>query len=116
MGIWHSQTAYAGLKKFLHKKWAFVQRVTLHIGKAFRPLEEALEKSFVLALFKGATVEVSTRGITCPTIKKAGLTILNPNFSTWENWTASCVVTGHLIAYICRQTEFKTRDQYMLLL
>ena len=77
----HPQTTYTGLKKYLHKEWDLVQRVTSHIGEAFRSVEESLEKSFIRALFKGATVEVPKIGITRLPVKQAGLAILNPTLS-----------------------------------
>ena len=40
---WHPQKDYSGLKKSHHKEWAFIHRVTLYIGEAFLPVEEALE-------------------------------------------------------------------------
>ena len=33
----------------------------------------------------------------------------------WENWTTLCVFTGHLVAALRGQTEFKTRDHSMIL-
>ena len=52
---WHSQTDYALLKNSLQKEWDFFQCATLHIGEAFRPVEEGIEKYFLPALFKGST-------------------------------------------------------------
>ena len=39
-------------------EWAFVQRVTPHTGEAFRPVEEALDKSLLPDLFKVSTADV----------------------------------------------------------
>ena len=49
----HLQSAYAGLQKSLQQEWSFVQRVTLGVGGAFGPVEEALQEIFVPALFIG---------------------------------------------------------------
>ena len=48
----HLQTAYAGLQKSIQQEWDFVHRVKLHTREAFRPVEEALEKSFLMALLR----------------------------------------------------------------
>ena len=41
--------------------------------------------------------------------------IPNPTLYNWENWTASFEITGHLVAALLRQTEFKTGYHAMLL-
>ena len=79
---WHPQIAYSGLKKYLQKEWALVQHVTPHIGESFCPSEQDLYKSFLMALFKGATTEVPPRGITCLTVNQAGMEIPNPTLNT----------------------------------
>ena len=38
----HPQSVYAGLQKSLQQEWAFMQRVTPGIGKAFGPVEEEI--------------------------------------------------------------------------
>ena len=78
-------------------------------------MEEALDKSFLPPLFKGTTAEVLSLGITRLPVKQAGLEIPNLTLSAWENWTDSCVVTGHLITALHRRTEFKTGDHSMIL-
>ena len=44
------------------------------------------------------------------------MVIPQPTLSAWENWIASCFITGHLVAALRRRTEFNTVDNYMLLL
>ena len=78
-------------------------------------MEESLEKSFLLSLFKGATAEVTIQEITHMLIKQAGLKIPNLDLSAWENLTDSCVVTGHMVASLCGWKELKTGDHAMLL-
>ena len=73
----HPHTACAGLKFSLQKEWDFVQSVTPHIREAFQPVEEALEKSFLQALFNGDTAEFPLRGITRLTVKQVGMAIPN---------------------------------------
>ena len=49
-----------------------------------------VRKSFLLALFMGATTKVPMQGITCLPVKQAGMEIPNTYLSAWENWLASC--------------------------
>ena len=111
----HPQSAYAGLQKSLQKEWAFVQRVTPGVGDAFFPVEVELKEIFVPALFQGLREGVTERGITRLPAKQAGMAIPNPDFSAWENWVASCFVTGNLIEVLHRQTYFKTGYYAVLL-
>ena len=59
------QTAYDGLQKYLQQEWYFVQRVIPNTREALQPMEEALENSFLPALFQRAMDEVPKRGIIC---------------------------------------------------
>ena len=43
-------------------------------------------------------------------MKQAGLALPNPTQTAPENWTASCVITGHLVAALRGQVEFLTAD------
>ena len=40
------------------------------------------------------------------TVKHAGLAILDPTLTAQENWTAQCIVTGNLIAYLQGSVKF----------
>ena len=106
----HPQSAYAGLKKALQQEWAFVQRVTPVVGDSFGPVEEALKETFVTAFFKGLQEGVPEQRVTRLPVKQAGLSLTNPTQTTPENWTASCVITGHLVAALRGQVEFQTAD------
>ena len=106
----HRQSAYAGLQKSLQQEWAFVQRVTLGIGNAFGPKEMAMKETFVPALFEGLGEGAPERGITCLPVKQAVLAIPDPTLTSLENSTASCVITGHLVAVLRVQVKFRTAD------
>ena len=67
----HPQSAYAGLQKSFHQEWAFVQRVTLGVGDAFGPVEDALREIFMLALFQGLREGFPERGVTRLPVKQA---------------------------------------------
>ena len=43
--------------------------------------------------------------------KQVGLALNDPFQMDPENWTASCVIKGHLVATIRGQVEFRTADQ-----
>ena len=50
------------------------------------------------------------RGVTCLQVKKAVLALPHPTQTALENWTASCVITGNLVAELRGQVEFRTAD------
>ena len=106
----HPQSAYAGLKKSLQLEWAFVQRVTPGVGEAFGPVEEALREIFVPALFRGLSEGLPERENTCLMVKQAVLALPYPVQTDPENWTASCVITGELVAALKGQVVFRTAD------
>ena len=87
-----------------------MQRVTPGVGAAFGPVEEALREVFVPALFRGLTEGLPTRENTRLPVKQAGLAIPDPVKTAPENWTASCVITGHLLASLRGQVEFRMAD------
>ena len=93
-----------------NQEWAFVQRVTPGIGDAFGPVEKALRETFVPALFEGLGDGVPERGVTRLTAKQAGFDLPDPSQTAPENWTASYVITGHLVAAIRGQVEFWRAD------
>ena len=102
----HPQTAYAGLHKSLHQEWDFVQRTTPDIGTAFQPVEDALQAAFLLDLSKGATSQIPGRVVTCLPVNQAGIALPDPTQTVKDNWTASCVITGHLVAALRGTAEF----------
>ena len=87
-----------------------MQRVTLGVGDAFVTVETALKETFVPALFEGLIIGVLERGVARLPFKQAGLALPDPSQTAPENWTASCVITGHLVAAIRGQVEFRTAD------
>ena len=106
----HSQSAYAGLQKSLQKEWEFVQRVTPGIGNAFGPVEKAPRETFVEVLFKVLGDCVPERGVTHLPVKQVVLALPDPTQTAPENWTESCVITGHLVVALRGQVEFRTAD------
>ena len=82
-----------------------MQRVIPGIVDAFGPVEKALRETFVPALFECLREGAPERGVT-----KAGLALPDPKLTAPENWTASCVVTGHLVSALRGQFDFRTAD------
>ena len=87
-----------------------MQRVTPGIGDAFGPVEKALRETFVPELFEGLGDGVPERGVTRLTVKQAGLALPDSTQTAPENWTASYVITGHLVAALRGQVGFQTAD------
>ena len=106
----HPQSAYAGLQKSLHQEWAFVQRVTPGVGDAFFPVEVELKEIFVPELFQGLWEGVPEQGVIRLPVKQAGLALPDPSQTAPENWKVSCFITGHLVAALRGQIEFRTAD------
>ena len=106
----HPQSAYAGLQKSLQQEWAFVQRVTPGVGESFGPVEKALREIFVPSFFKGLREGVPEREIIRLPVKQAGLALPDPIQTAPENWTASCLITGHLVTVLRGQVGFRTAD------
>ena len=48
-------------------------------------------------------------------MKQAGLALPDPTKTAPDNWTASCVTTGHFVAVLRDQEEFRTADQFACL-
>ena len=87
-----------------------MKRVTPGVGYAFGLVEEALKEISVLALYEGLREGVPEQGITRLPVKQAGLALPDPTQTAPENWTASCVITGHLVAALRDQVEFRTAE------
>ena len=87
-----------------------MKRVTLGIGNAFGPVEKGMRETFVPELFEGMDGGVPERGVTRLPVKQVGLALPDPYQTAPENWTASCVITGHLLAALRGKVEFQTVD------
>ena len=48
-------------------------------------------------------------------MKQAGLDLPDPKKTAPGNWTASCVITGHLVAALRGQEEFRMADHSVCL-
>ena len=73
-------------------------------------MKKALRETFVPDLFEGLEERAPERGFTFLPVKQAGLALPDPTHTAPENWTASCVITGHLVAALRGQVEFRKAD------
>ena len=87
-----------------------MQRVNPGVGESFGPVEEALREIFVLTLFESLREGVPELENTRLPVKQVGLALPDPIQIAPENWTASSVITGHLVAALRGQVEFRTAD------
>ena len=84
--------------------------MTPGVGDAFGPVETVLKETFVPALFEGLVEGMTERGVTRLPVKQAVLALPDPSQTASENWTASCVITGHLVAALRGKVEFWMAD------
>ena len=87
-----------------------MQRVTPVIGDAFGLVEEALRETLLPAIFQGLGEGAPWREVTHLPVKQAGLALPDLKKTDPENCTESCVITGHLVAAIRGQADFRTAD------
>ena len=80
------------------------------IGDAFVLVETALRETFVPALFEVLGDGVLERGVACMPVKQAVLALPDPSQTAPDNWTASCVITGRLVAEFRGRVELRTAD------
>ena len=73
-------------------------------------MEDALTETFVLVLSQGLREGVPERGVIRLLVKQSGLDLPDPSQTAPENWTTSCVITGHLVAALRGQVELQTAD------
>ena len=89
-----------------------MQRVTPDIGDALGTAEQALRDSFVPDLFQGLGEVTLGRGVTHLPVKHSGLALHDTTKTVPENWTESCVITGHPVAALRGQEELRTVGHY----
>ena len=88
-----------------------MQRVTPGIGDAFGPVEEEIAKAFLPILFEIVGDGAPGRAITLLPVKQAGMALPDPTQTAPDNWQASCVITGHLVAALRGEVPFRTADR-----
>ena len=106
----HPLSAYTGLQKSLQQEWTLVQEVTPGIGDDFGPVEQVLREPLIWDLFLGIGEGTPGRWVTLLPVKQAGLALPDLTKTASENWTTSCVITGHLVTAIRGQEVLRTAD------
>ena len=81
----------------------------------FQTAEEELRNTFLPALFNGATSHIPGRAVTGLPVNQAGIALPEPTQTTGANRTASCVITGKLVAALRGMAEFRAGDHYLLM-
>jgi hypothetical protein len=89
------QTAYAGLAKSLQSEWQYLQRVLPDSATSFAPVEEALQKVFLPALFQEPEVG-ELRHLLSLAVSQAGVGISNPTLTADDAHRTSVACTSHL--------------------
>ena len=84
-----------------------MQHVNLGIGMTFQTVEDELRDKFLPTLFQGSTSQITGRAITGLPVKQAGIALPDPNQTSGANWTAYCVITGHLVTALRWTDEFR---------
>ena len=70
----------------------------------------ALQETFLPALYKGVGEGTPGWGVTSLPVKQAGIALPDLTKTSPENWTASCVIIGNIVASIRVQEDFITAD------
>ena len=92
-----------------------MKRVTPDIGMDFIAVEDTLQDILPPDPFQGATSQIPGRAITSLPFKQAGIYLPNPTQTAGENWTASCVITGHLVAELRRKAKVRYGNHALLI-
>ena len=73
----------------------------------FQVVEDTLRDIFLAAIFQGEKTQTPRRAITGLPVKQAVIALPNPTWTMGANWTASCVITGHLAMVLRGIDEFR---------
>ena len=59
--------------------------------------------------------QIPGRAITGLTVKQSGIALSDPTWTVGGNWTASCVIPGHLVAALHGTAEFRSGNHAPLM-
>ena len=82
---------------------------------AFQVVEDTLRDIFLPAIFQGEKTQTPRRAITGLPVKQAGIALPNPTGTMGANWTASCVITGHLAMALHGTKDFRSVNHALLM-
>ena len=78
-------------------------------------MEKAPREDFLPDLFHGVYENMLERSVTKLNAKNTCIYIPEPNQTAQGTWTASCVITGHLVAVLLGRAVFRSGDHVNLL-
>ena len=92
-----------------------MQCATQELGEDFEPAEKAIQGALLTDIFHGSEVTMSGWTITVLPVKNSGIAILKTTQTAQGSWTASGMVTGHLVAALWGCAEFQYGSHIQLL-
>ena len=84
-------------------------------GEAFCHVEEALKNPPFQPFSCRDTTNIPERVVIGLPVKPTGIVLPNTTLLASENWMASCVVMGHLVAALRYRIAFRTGDHTLLM-
>ena len=105
----YPQTAYAGLVKSLQMEWMYLQCILPGIEDIMAPLEEAIQKIFLPALFEEPEASLTAlRPLMCLGVGKADLGVPDPRDTVKANLLALQSITIFLVDSLATRTPLNT--------
>ena len=98
------QIAYTAFTKGLSSRWCYIQRTIEGISELFNPLENAISKSLIPAIF-GRNVENHEREMLALPLRHGGLGIQDPTKTADREYEASRRITEQLTNLIFNQDQ-----------
>ena len=77
-----------------------MQRITPRVGEMFQMVEDSLKEAFLPSIFQWMGTPITGWELTHLYTKYARLSLSYPTLFTPDNWSASCVLLGHLVVTI----------------
>ena len=72
-------------------------------------------KPYSRTSFRGILGHIPRRAITGLPVKQAGISLSDPIRTTEANWTAPCMITGHLVAALRGTAEFRSGNHTLVM-
>ena len=82
---------------------------------AFQQVKDNLIRKLLTDLFQGSDEHIPKQDFTQLPVNKDGLSLSYLTLSALENWTESCVITGHLMVALWGWTELRSGKHTILL-
>ena len=82
---------------------------------AFQVVEDTLQGILRPALFQGGTAHIPGRAITGLPVKQAGIALPEPTRIMGANWTATCLITSHLVVALRGAAKFRLGNYSLLM-